>query len=147
MDDQKNRVKKFLSRMENIKDAKNIPLIILEKNKGAGFWQEVDKNMIYFALDNPNDYQILIDQIAANQESGNRILIDIQTDPQSRIINLFKEIAEFGRISLKNGDNKLEGDLNIETGLILVTSQRDCIENKISYKNFYNLFDSAFILD
>lgn len=133
--------------MENVKNPKNIPLIILEKNRGLNFWQEIDQNIIYFILNDSYAYEKLVDSIKSCQQVKKKILIDLQADPHPRVVNLFKEIAEFGKINLKNENDNLENILNILPGSILVVAQGDFIANKITYKNFYNLFDSALRID
>lgn len=129
--------------MGNTENPKNIPLIILGKNRGADFWQKIDKNIVYFVLDDSYAYEKLISQIAACQQTRKKILIDLRADPNPRVVNLLKEAAEFGRISLKNENDNSENILNILPSSILVAAQGGFIDDKITYKNFYNLFDSA----
>lgn len=142
-------LKKFLKLTKKIKNPKDIALVIVEEKDAkpkSNFWKRLNDNISYFKLDNYYGSEELLSKIVQTQKQNKRLLIDIGVDPNSAVISFLKEVSRFGSFNLRNRKGEIIEKLNLAPGLIIVVAERNFINNQISYRNFYNLFDSAFSL-
>lgn len=145
-----NQTKKQLNKFFGlITSPQDIGLVIAE-SKGSRpdkkFWEEIDKNALYQAIDEPKSVDSFIEKLIQAQKQGKRLILDIKIDPYSTVISLLKEISQFGKFNVKNAEGYTIEKVGIRPGSIIVVAEKDFIDNKITYPNFYNIFDSAFSL-
>ena len=118
-----------------------------EESPDKNFWQNLNRSISYFLLDDPFEYQKLIDAILNAQKEGKILLIEIKVDPAPGVIQLLKEISHFGSFNLHDARGKIKENIKIFPGSILVIAKRDFIEKEISYPRFYDIFETAIILE
>lgn len=143
------QLKEFLKEMDYVKNSRDLILIIVENKKlspGDEFWQKLGR-FSRFVLGNSFISEKLIEKIVGVQKSGKSLVVDIKADPHPKVIGVLKEISRFGRISFYDKKDNLKKTLEISSAVkIIAVAERSFIEEKITYRNFYNLFDTAFIL-
>lgn len=142
----KEQLNKFFGLITSPQD---IGLVVAE-SKGSmpdkKFWEEIDNNTLYQAIDEPKSVDSFIKKLIQAQKQEKRLILDIKIDPYPAVISLLKEISQFGKFNVKNAEGYTIERVDIRPGSIIVVAERDFIDNNITYPNFYNIFDSALSL-
>jgi len=137
-------LQKFISSIKNVTDSTFLPLVIVEENvkePRSDFWKKLDSRLVYFSVEDDESELLIPKKINEAQKEGKRILLNIKIDLSEDSLTLFKKIAAIGVFDI-NGK-----EMQVAPGSIVVMANRDFIDHKMIYKNFYNLFSSAFSVE
>ena len=145
----KNKINKFLKQFFAMKDPEDLGLIVVdnkEERPNASFWEEIKWS--YLKIENPSNFDDLLNQIVVCQKIGNNLVFDIQIDLSPTIISTLKEISTLGTMNIHNDEGKTVDTVVFSPKVkILAIVDRDLINTVITYDNFYDVFNSTFFLD
>lgn len=140
------KLKKFLKDREVVINPKDIALIILgeEDDLSNRDWEKLYSSTSYFLLDNAFEFQKVVNKFIETQKEGKILLLEMKVNPDPRLIQLLKEISEFGSFNLHDERGNLTNNLKVKPGSLVVIARRSFIEEGITYPRFYDIFSTAF---
>jgi len=83
----------------------------------------------------------VIDKIVDAFQKNKWVFLEIKKDIKSLLLNQLKHLANYNSFQLIDYQGKDVFDMKMpENSRVIVSAERDFIENKISYPHFYRLF-------
>lgn len=145
-----NKIDEFITVLRNVKrkpqNLYDSGLVVGEKDQmmsGQDLLTEMQKHtkISHIVYDNETSDEETVSALASAFRKGQWILLEIQKNPGSLLLNQLQHISNSNNLQLMNiGEEDFIEESMSEQSRLVAFAKRDFIENNITYPNFYHLF-------